>query len=44
MEAHQTSNPEFMHCFDVHLAQEMKEKMILSVQREAGLNLGMSFL
>ena len=37
MEACQTSNPEFMHYFDVHLAQEMKEKMILSVRREAGL-------
>ena len=37
MEACQTTNPEFVHYFDVHLAQEMKEKMILSVRREAGL-------
>ena len=37
MEARQTTNPEFVHYFDVHLAQEMKEKMILSVRREAGL-------
>ena len=37
MEARQTTNPEFVYYFDVHLAQEMKEKMKLSVRREAGL-------
>lgn len=37
MEARQTSKPEFVHYFDVYIAQEMKEKMILSVRRQAGL-------
>ena len=37
MEARSTSKPEFVHHFDVYVAQEMKEKMILSVRRQAGL-------
>ena len=37
MEACSTSKPEFVHYFDVYVAQEMKEKMILSVRRQAGL-------
>ena len=37
IEACSTSKPEFVHYFDVYVAQEMKEKMILSVRGEAGL-------
>ena len=37
MKARQTSKPEFVRYFDVYIAQEMKEKMILSVRRQAGL-------
>ena len=37
MEAGSTSKPEFVHYFDVHVTQEMKEKMILSVRRLGGL-------
>jgi len=34
MKARQTSKPEFVRYFDVYIAQEIKEKMILSVRRQ----------
>ena len=36
-EARGTSQPEFSRYFTTYLAEEMKEKMILPVRREAGL-------